>query len=137
MRSIIQTIHVLLVILLISACATGTIKLPEKYIMDNQLELVSHISRYHFMGWDRIDKQSFILQTSPGDYYLIVLQIPADDILFSDSISISSSGSRVQAGLDRVTLLGQTIKHPPYTIERIYRIKGREQVQTIKAQIRE
>jgi hypothetical protein len=137
MRLITITINALLVLLLISSCTTGRIKLPEKYIMDDQYELVSHISNYKLMNWEKVDKQSFILQTSPSDYYLIVLQVPAPDLMFTEFISISSSASRVQTGLDSVTLLDRPIKDPPYTIERIYKIKGREQVRNIKAQIRE
>lgn len=137
MRSIIKIISVLAIIIFISACATGQIKLPEKYIIDNQFESVSYISKYQpFINWERVDSQSFVLQTAPSDYYFIVLQIPAHDLLFTEYISISSSGSRIRAGLDRVTVLGQTVQYPPYTIERIYKLKGREQVQNIKAQIR-
>ena len=123
--------------LLISSCATGRIELPEKYVMDNQLESVSYISKYQgYSGWDMVDRQSFILQTGPGDYYLIVLQIPAPDLPFSESISISSSGSMVRAGMDTVTVLGQSSNGLPYKIEKIYSFEGREQVQTIKEQIR-
>jgi hypothetical protein len=123
--------------LFVLACATGGIDLPEKYNLDNQLESVSYISKYQgYTSWDAIDNQSFILQTSPSSYYLLILQIPATELRFSESIRISSSGSRVRAGMDTVTLLGRSIKGPPYMIEKIYRLKGREQVQTIREQIR-
>ena len=125
------------VALLMSSCATGRIELPEKYALDNQLESVSYISKYQgYSGWDMLDNQSFILQTSPSNYYLIVLQIAVTEERFSESIKISSSGSRVRAGMDTVTFLGQPIKGPSYRIEKIYRLKDREQVQTIREQIR-
>ena len=123
--------------LLMSSCATGGIELPEKYNLDNQLESVSYISKYQgYIGWEMVDRQSFVLQTSPSDYYLIVLQIPAPDLPFSESISISSSGSMVRAGMDTITLLRQSLKVPPYIIEKIYHLKGKEQVRTIREQIR-
>ena len=123
--------------LLMSSCATGRIELPAKYVLDDQLESVSYISKYQgYSGWEMVDRQSFILQTGPGNYYLIVLQVPVPDLSFSESISISSSGSMVRAGMDTVTVLGQSIKGPPYKIEKIYSFEGREQVQTIKEQIR-
>ena len=122
--------------LLMSSCATGRIELPEKYVFDNQLESVSYISKYQgYSSWDGIDNQSFILQTSPSEYYLIVLQIVATEMPFSESIRISSSASRVRAGMDRVTFLGQSGTRQPYTIEKIYRLKDREQVRTIREQI--
>ena len=125
------------VALLMSSCATGRIELPEKYVLDNQIESVSHISKYQgYSSWDTVDNQSFILQTSPSNYYLIVLQIAATEQRFSESIKISSSGSRVRAGMDTVTFLGRSIKGPPYRIEKIYRLKDREQVRTIREQIR-
>lgn len=123
--------------LLMSSCATGRIELPEKYVLDDQLESVSYISKYEgHIGWEIVDGQSFILQTRPSDYYLIVLQIPAPSLPFTESISISSSGSMVRAGMDSVTLLQQTPKDPPYIIEKIYHLKEREQVRTIKEQIK-
>jgi len=125
------------VALLISSCATGRIELPEKYVLDDQLESVAYISKYQsYSSWDMVDNQSFILQTSPSEYYLIVLQIVATEMPFSESIRISSSASRVRAGMDRVTFLGQSGTRQPYTIEKIYRLKDREQVQTIREQIR-
>ena len=125
------------VALLMSSCATGRIELPEKYVLDNQIESVSHISKYQgYSSWDTVDNQSFILQTSPSNYYLIVLQIAVTEERFSESIKISSSGSRVRAGMDTVTFLGQSVKYPPYRIEKIYRLKDREQVRTIREQIR-
>ena len=77
--------------LLMSSCATGGIELPEKYNLDNQLESVSYISKYQgYIGWEMVDRQSFVLQTSPSDYYLIVLQIPAPDLPFTMASSLTS-----------------------------------------------
>ena len=123
--------------LLMSSCAMGRIELPEKYALDNQLESISHISKYQgYFSWDMVDNQSFILETGPSKYYLIILQIAVPELPFTESIRITSSGSRIQAGMDTVTFLGQSVKGPPYVIEKIYRLKDREQVQAIRAQIR-
>ena len=125
--------------LLMSSCATGRIERIEApvYFLDNQLESVTYISKYQgYSSWDGIDNQSFILQTRPSKYYLIVLQEPATEMPFSESIRISSSGSRVRAGLDRVTFLRQSGTRQPYTIEKIYRLEDREQVRTIREQLR-
>jgi len=123
--------------LFVASCATGGIELPEKYVLDDQLESVPDISKYQgYTSWDAVDSQSLILQTSPSNYYLIVLQTRASELRFSEAIRISSSGSRVRAGMDTVTVLRRSVKGPPYRIEKIYRLKGREQVQTIREQIR-
>jgi len=125
--------------LLMLSCATGRIERLDlsAVLLDNQLESVTYISKYQgYSSWDGLDNQSFILQTSPSKYYLIVLQRPATEMPFSESISISSSGSRVRAGMDRVTFLGYSVERQPYWIEKIYRLKDREQARTIKEQIR-
>lgn len=131
------TIICLCIALLMSSCATGRIELPEKYALDSQLESVSYISKYQgYFSWDMVDYQSFILETSPSTFYLIVLQRAASELPFSESIRISNSGSRVRAGMDTVTVLGPSVKGPPYIIEKIYRLKDREQVRSIREQIR-
>jgi hypothetical protein len=40
----------------------------------------------NFMSWEKIDNRSFVLQTSPNHYYLIILSSPSDRLLFGESI---------------------------------------------------
>ena len=120
---------------IISACATAPGKNAEKYNLDDQLELVSEITRYNLMSWETIDTRSFILQTSPAQFYLMVLTYPAYDLPFAESISISHTGVTVKSGYDKVTVFGST-KNDSYVIDKIYKLKDREEASAIKAQLK-
>jgi hypothetical protein len=117
-----------------SACAGAPLKIPDKYNLDSQLEKVPDISKYNMMSWERIDSRSFVLQTAPGDYYLIILSSPAVNLPFAESIHISSTGSMVRPGYNNVHVIGDGTDDS-YVINKIYRFKGYEQVKSIKAQL--
>jgi hypothetical protein len=82
-------------------CFAASAGVPEKYNLDNQLEKVTEISKYNFMSWDTVDKQSFVLQTSPNDYYLIILSTPSDKIMFTETIKIADTNAMVKPGYNR------------------------------------
>ena len=135
MRVIKQMTVILSLFMLVSACATGSKIVSSKYDLDNQLEQVPNISRFNMMGWDKVDRQSFILQATPGDYYLIVLLRPSYELMFSESIAISSIGSMIWPGYNHVVVLDDNFR-VPYVIDKIYRLDGREQAREITAQLR-
>ena len=119
---------------MISACAGAPVKIPDKYNLDSQLKNVPDISKYNMMSWERIDSRSFVLQTAPGDYYLIILSSPAVNLPFAESIHISSTGSMVRPGYNNVRVIGDGTDDS-YVINKIYRFKDYEQVKSIKAQL--
>jgi hypothetical protein len=134
MKVIKQLAVISVVIFLASVCAAATAEIPAKYNLDKQLEKVSQISDYNFMDWDKIDKQSFILQTSPNTFYLIVLSSPSDKLLFTETIKISSNNNMVKPGYNNVIARGAGFSET-YIINKIYRIKDSKQVKEIKAQL--
>lgn len=77
-----------------------------------------------------------IIKTGLSEYYLLVLDIPSNLLLFTDRISITSSASTILAGFDRVTLYYPGSFMDSYKIERIYKIKDREQMRSIKKQLK-
>ena len=121
--------------LLMSSCATGQIKLPEKYMLDQQLEPVTEIYKYNIMEWDQVDQQSLLLRTGPSNYYLLVLKIPSTELMFTQRIGLTSTSSMVRAGLDYVILYSPG-RREHYIIEKMYRIKGNQQMYAIKKQLR-
>ncbi|MGA1865040.1 MAG: DUF6491 family protein [bacterium] len=119
-----------------SFCAYARAEVPAKYNLDNQLEKVSEISKYNFMSWDKVDNQSFILQTSPSDYYLIVLSSPSGRLAYSETISIPDTNAMVKPGYNNVIIKGNGFKDT-CIISRIYKFKDSEQVKAIKTQLTE
>lgn len=120
--------------LITSACATMPMGTAEKYNLDGQLEPVSEITKYNLMGWETVDRQSFVLQTSPSQYYLIVLIRPSEHLVFSESIGISHTGDLVKPGYDRVTVYSSS-NTDTYVIDKIFKLKDREEIKAIKAQL--
>lgn len=119
-----------------SLCTYARAGVPVKYNLDNQLEKVSEISKYNFMSWDKVDNQSFILQTSPSDYYLIVLSSPSDRLIYSETISIPDINAMVKPGYNNVIVKGNGFKDI-CIINRIYKLKDSEQIKDIKKQLTE
>ena len=134
MRILKNNFIILTALILISGCAAGTIKIPEKYALEGQLEQVNSFYRQRIIDWERVDNQSLIIETSPGTYYLLVLKIPSQELVFRNRIILSSTGSMIRAGLDDLIIYTAHMK-VSYPIERIFKIKGREQMQTVKDQL--
>ena len=161
-------ISLLIVFLLVSACASMQVKLPVKYDLGDKLELVQEIQDMRLGGgrspsftifkeheefdyepapdiiarrdtftlsenendWIKVDNQSLILRNGPDEYYLLVLQSPAYDLLSVDTISIVNALNIIRAKKDLVGVGGQK-----YIIERIYKIDGKDQMFAIKNRI--
>jgi hypothetical protein len=115
-------------------CSAESAELPAKYNLDNQMQKVSEISKYNFMSWERVDNQSFVLQTSPSDYYLIVLSSPSDKLNFAETIKIPDTNAMVKPGYNNVIVQGSGFTDT-YIINRIYKFKDYAQVKTIREQI--
>jgi hypothetical protein len=98
------------------------------------LEQVTEIYKYRLHSWQTVDRQSFILQTGPSDYYLIVLRRPSNELMFSEHIAISTTGSSVRSGLDEVTVAHSGIKDS-YLINKIYKLKDSQQAREIEKQL--
>ena len=135
MRTFIRIFLIFISFLTIFACAAGNIQIPEKYALDKQLEQVSSIFKYGITGWEEVDNQSLILEKAPGEYYLVVLKIPASELPFRKRIKLSSTGDMIRAGLDNVIFYNGAHIKMSYPIDRIYWIKGIEQKRIIKEQL--
>jgi Family of unknown function (DUF6491) len=80
--------------------------------------------------WIKLDKQSLILRNGPDQFYLLVLQRPAYDLLTVDTISFVNMLNIIRAKKDLIQIGGQS-----YIIERIYKIDGNDKMLAIKNQI--
>ena len=124
-------------LLVVSACATGNIQIPEKYALDRQLEQIKSIYKYGITDWERVDNQSLILERGPGDYYLLVLKIPAPELPFRNRIKLTSTGDMIRAGMDDVVFYNGSNMKQSYPIDRMYRINGTQQMRAIRDQLTE
>jgi hypothetical protein len=95
----------------------------------NQLNTVTLSESSH--QWIKVDNQSLIIRTGPSEYHLLVLQIPAAYLMFSENISFISPTNVIRAGLDLV----QLDDNINYVIDRIYKINNHEQMYAIKNQL--
>ena len=125
---------VIVSLLFLAACATAPVTGTDKYNLDNQLESIAEITKFNMMGWEEIDRLSFVLQTTPSEYYLFVLNTPSDELPFAENIHISSTGSFVKPGYNNVTVYGVSSTRD-YVIKKIYKFKNYEQVKEIRKQL--
>ena len=135
MKAITKFIGILIVSLLATACATTSYKLPEKYNFDNELTEATGISDFRIDSWESIDYQSLIIRTDVHDYYLAVLQRPAQTLPFAELVGITSTTDRVRPGFDHLVVVDSNDREP-YIIEKIYKLKGREQAEEIKKRLK-
>jgi hypothetical protein len=104
---------------------------PTSVINRRDTVLLNKTSRH----WIEVDQQSLIVQTSPREYYLLVLQIPAPELKFSEYISIYGMGNVIKSGSDYIQFPDYNV-NLRYPIVRIYRINGPEQASAIRDQLR-
>lgn len=102
--------------------------------LESQLEEVSDISSFNLMNWDAVDNRTFILQTSPNRYYLILLRRRAHGLKFAETIAISNTGNMVRPGFDRVTVFSPFQKED-YIIHKIFKLKDRQEAKQIRDQL--
>jgi hypothetical protein len=137
MKKILTILMVLVISVFLNVSAYGgQIQVPEKYSLGNQLEEVNKFWRSRIIDWEPVDKQSLVIETSPGHYYLLVLTVPSYELpLKMNRIGITNSGSLVRAGLDSVIVSNGAHSRAKYPIERIYKIKGTQQMRAIVNQL--
>jgi hypothetical protein len=83
-----------------------------------------------------VDNQSLIIQTSPGTYYLLVLSVPSSGLpMEMNRIRITNSGSTIREGVDSVIVSTDSHMRDKVPIERIYKLKDREQMKAIKKEL--
>jgi hypothetical protein len=133
MKTIRQLVTLGIIIFIASACATSS-TIPEKYNLDNQLENVSNISISKLMRWDRVDNQCFTLQTSPTDYYLIVLEDMTNTLSFANTVQLSKIDTSFWRAYSDV-ILNDDGWEESYAISKIYKFRDHEQVREIRAQL--
>ncbi|MBN1907012.1 MAG: hypothetical protein JW927_18175, partial [Deltaproteobacteria bacterium] len=80
--------------------------------------------------WIKVDNQSLILRNGPDEYYLLVLQRPAYNLMTVDTISFVNTLSIIRAKKDYVE-----IGEHKYVIERIYKIDSNDKMSAIKNHI--
>lgn len=134
MKTIKQLTMVFVTLFIATVCTTALAEMPTKYNLDNQLQKVDSIYKYKYMSWDKIDNQSFVLQTGPSDYYLIVLSSKSDKLLFTERVRINSTNNMVRPGYNNVIVNGNGFKEE-YIINKIYKFKDATQVKEIEAQL--
>jgi len=135
MKQLMVSMVLAIAFLMVSSCAgMKSFEHNEKYNLDDQLEVVTQIQKYTMRDWQKVDSQSFVLQTGTSNYYLIVLLTPSPELMFTETIKISSTGAVVKPGFDKVTVY-QSGKGQDYSIHKIYKFKDREQVAEIKTQL--
>ncbi len=168
MRLIFGIMSLFISLLLVSACSSIQIKLPEKYNLGDQLEEVTEIQDLRIGGgrkpsftefrehedfdfepapdviarrdtfilseaqnhWIRVDNQSLILRNGPNEFYLLILQRPAYDLMTVDAISFVNMLNIIRVKKDLVEIGANK-----YGIERIYKMVGNRKMHTIKNQI--
>ena len=135
MKVMIKVFSVFALLLMVVSCATTPNALPEKYNLDNELEVIKQINTFRVSSWEEVDIQSVILRANVSDYYLLVLRRPMHTRISGLSIGISSSISSIKPGFDRIFLKDLAGKQE-YVIEKIYRLEGREQAKEIKERLR-
>jgi len=130
-----KVFSVFVLLMMVMSCATTPSALPEKYNLDNDLEAVEQIYTFTVSSWEQVDIQSVILRANVSDYYLLVLRRPLDTMISSLSIGISSTVSSITSSYDRIFVKDYAgIQY--YVIEKIYKLKGKEQAKEIKERLR-
>jgi hypothetical protein len=80
--------------------------------------------------WIKVDDQSFVIRNTNKEYYLLILNRPAFNLMGTDQISFYLLGNVLREGVDYLELGGVN-----YFIERIYKIYNTDQLYSITNQI--
>lgn len=124
------------ILLLVNGCASSPLVIDKKYRFP-EFEQVDSISRLNLDGWEVIDHQSLIVHTGASSSYLLVLRNRMPDLNFAETVLFSSTGNRIEAGLDCVEVVGPTCSPEaiPVVIDTIYKLDGRDDVERARRQI--
>jgi hypothetical protein len=135
MKTLIKIAGIAMILLFASTYAAASKWMPEKYDLDHQLTKVKSISNTSYIGWEKVDDQSLVLQTSPGSYYLVVLSFPAFNLPFTEDIGITGMNLMTRPGYDNVMVREATGRWEKYIINKIYRLENRKHAWEIIAQL--
>ena len=136
MKMMIKGSSVFVLLIMVVSCATTPYAIPEKYNLDNEFEAVDRIYAPSISSWQEVDIQSVIIRANVSDYYLLVLRRPMDTRIMPLSIGVSSTVSSITPGFDRI-FVGNAAGPDYYFIEKIYKLKGKEQAREIRERLRE
>ena len=168
MKVMIKVFSVFVLLIMVVSCATTPRALPEKYNLDNELEVVDQVSTFRDIDCEYVDNQSIILKVNWNDYYLLVLRRPIDIRYSNLSISIDNTASKdrasstqkivgpknttrngpgtnfhqapsniatIASGYDKI-VVQESADNQYYVIDKIYKLKGKEQAKEIKDWLR-
>jgi len=136
MKKIIKYAGLLLIFLLLAACATTPFKVADKYNLDNELKEATDITSFRIDSWESIDNQSLILKVDfKRDYYLVILNHPALNLPFAERIGVTGTGIRITKGFDRI-IIEDSSGSESYAIHKIYKLESREQATEIKNRLK-
>ena len=134
MKALNIVIGIFLVSFIATACATGPIKLPEKYNLNDELQEAEGITNFKIDSWQSIDLQSLIIRTITRDYFLIVLDRPAPSLLSSETIGVTVTVNYVKPGFDNIIVTDSTGSES-YIIHKMYKLKDRGQAREIRERL--
>ncbi|MBN1625975.1 MAG: hypothetical protein JW944_05575 [Deltaproteobacteria bacterium] len=134
MKTIRQSVKIFIILLMTLSCGGRLAVVPEKYNLDNQLENVHNMPSLSIMEWDIVDNQSFILQTGPRDYFLIILGSKSLSLSCADSIRISNGVNFISPGYNNV-IINDDGWEDTCQINKIYRLKDYGEAEMIRAQL--
>lgn len=135
MKKIIKYAGLLLISLVLAACATTPFKVADKYNLDNELKEATDIISFRIDSWESIDQQSLIIRADINNYYLVILNRPAMNLTFAQGIGITDTVNRITKGFDSI-IVKESGSAESYRIYKIYKLDSREQATQIKNRLK-
>jgi hypothetical protein len=125
---------VLLIMIAVLGYTSSHVVIDPKYRF-SEFEQVDSLTNFSLMGWEAVDRQSIIIQTSPSVFYLFVLRDKMGDLNSAEKIISSSTGNRIETGLDCIEPLCAA-HSTSAVIESIYKLNGSSDTEYVKNRIR-
>jgi hypothetical protein len=135
MKAITKLAFIFTISLLTMACATMPANRAERYNFDDELVKVDQIYKFRLKSWEKVDNQSLIVRADVNDYYLFVLYRPSPSLVFSEKIGIPDSVDHIKPGYDNV-VVEDSGGRESFIIQKIYKLKDREQAMEIKKRLK-
>ncbi|NLA74537.1 MAG: hypothetical protein GX846_03525 [Deltaproteobacteria bacterium] len=135
MKKILEYSGLLLVSLLLTACATTPFKVADRYNFDNELKEAKEISSLRIKSWESIDVQSLIIENDLKDYYLLILNRPAPALPSAESIGVTRTVNKIKKGFDNI-VVPDSSGTESYIIHNIYKLESRDQATEIKNRLK-
>jgi hypothetical protein len=130
-KNMVFHVFMLFIFLFAALSVSATPKpVPDKYNFDGKLERVDKIASFRQITLDKADKQAVILKANGDEYYLLILRKPIDNINLE--IGIERTVPTIISGQDRVVVNENNTGPKYYMIDRIYRLKDKEQKEEIR-----